>query len=127
MIGIGMAGTLLGLSGPSAADCPAPVIHLSRPTARPGQNLAIDSIGYRGCDDTGGGCLGALEPEESTEPYRNIDIELRRRGNVHGRLLATVDANPEGMFEIDVEIPKVRPGKYLITAEISRAPLQIRK
>ena len=129
LLAVMVSATLLSVTGPSSASCAAPSLELSGYLARPGDIVTVEGEGFsEGCDDTGeSGCFGggSLEP---SAPYKHIPIEVvSKRPPKEEIQLGMVDARPNGTFEIDIKVPELPPGRYLITAGRWGIPLQVRK
>lgn len=143
---------------PARASCAAPWLSIDGgpSTLKVGQTITIRAEGGWGdfpCNDTGGqgdsflGCGGEQEFEDDAtgEPAKNIEIRLygpvtprqERVLDARGRLpradeyvlLDTVDANKDGYFELEVQVPDVEPGRYVIDTPLAyddAYPLTIR-
>lgn len=126
--------------GPVRASCAAPWLSIDGGPSvlRVGQTITIRGEGGWGdfpCNDTGGGsmfgCSGdVFEDEVSGDPDQNIEIRLygpltarearifdarghRPRFNRY-TILETVDANADGYFKVELQVPDVEPGRYVI-------------
>ena len=87
------------------------------------------------CDDTGGGSMFGCSSDDpgdeaSGEPANDVEIRFygpltpkqerqltryaHRSDLTNYQVLETVDANADGYFETEVQIPEVEPGRYVI-------------
>ncbi len=130
---------------PVRADCAVPYLSIAgEPSSlRVGDTFTIrgeGGWGDFGCDDTGGGsifgCSGDRGDEEASgEPHQDIEIRLigplsprqERRVDRTGHhpndaarvVLSTVDADEDGYFEVELEVPDVEPGRYAIDTPLN--------
>jgi hypothetical protein len=125
--------------GPVQASCAAPYLTIpGEPQGlRVGEIFTVRSVGGWGdfgCDDTGGGSMFGCTDEDldeaTGEPDRDIEIRLvgpltlgqeRRYGRSRHQpesashvVLDIVDANEDGDFEVELEVPDIEPGRYAI-------------
>ncbi|TRW43778.1 hypothetical protein [Georgenia yuyongxinii] len=83
-----------------AAACEAPYVHAERTEVRPGESLRVTGTAFLDtCNDTG--TFGEPMPEDV--PLQQIEVLWRQGGDV--AVLGSVDAGPDGSFELPVTVP----------------------
>jgi len=92
---------LQGADGPHvAAVCVAPYVQAERMEVRPGESLRVTGTAFLDtCNDTG--TFGEPMPEDV--PLKRIEVLWRQGGEVV--VLGSVDAGPDGAFELPVTVP----------------------
>ncbi|MGQ0668205.1 MAG: hypothetical protein ACT4PO_00775 [Actinomycetota bacterium] len=89
-------------------------------SASPGETIVITGDGWRDdCSDTSSGPRGACAAEpEPDHPLSDIVIEIRRIGdpNTLLRLAEDVAADGEFQFRVEVIVPNLEPGEYVLMA-----------
>lgn len=125
---------------PVGASCAAPSLSIDGAPSilKVGQTITIRTEGGWGdfpCDDTGGGSMfgcSSDDPGDEVGGEPDQDIEIRFYGPLtpkqerqltryahrssldNYQVLGTVDSNADGYFEVEVQIPAVEPGRYVI-------------
>ncbi|MGH2825755.1 MAG: hypothetical protein ACRDKF_02155 [Actinomycetota bacterium] len=100
----------------SKAGCVGPEVEIDRRSARPGETILVTGrYWFDGCNDTGGSsCFGPAR-EETETPTEGIDIEIKRRGGSEWkRLVENVDADEDFRIRSQIEVPNLKPGRYVI-------------
>ena len=104
----------------ASAGCSAPIIFVDARSATPGETIVITGDGWRDdCSDTSIGPRGACAAEpEPDHPLSDIVIEIRRIGDLEGRRLLAEDVTADGEFQfrLEVTVPQLEPGKYVLLA-----------
>lgn len=103
----------------ASAGCSSPIIFVEATSAAPGETIVITGEGWRDdCSDTSVGPRGACAAEpEPDHPLSDIVIEIRRVGDLETLRLAE-DGAADGEFEfrLEVTVPQLEPGKYVLLA-----------
>ena len=102
-----------------ATDCPAPTISLPG-VITVGQRITITGDYWRGCGDPGGGCgFGG-----GGETFQEVSILLAPVGDFEefSRLWTRITESEghEGEFSVEVMVPDVPKGRYLVRADGDR-------
>ncbi len=104
----------------ASAGCSGPIIFVDATSAAPGETILITGEGWRDdCTDTSSGPRGACAAEpEPDHPLNAIVVEIRSIGDPDSQhvLAREVAANEEFEFRLEVVVPQLEPGKYVLLA-----------
>ena len=112
---------------PPAAACVAPHVSVEPAFARPGDEVTVRGAAMKhGCADAiSVDEHGNQTPNETESPITSIDVVLRT--GEFDIVLATVDADTNGEFEVTVVVPEGTPvGTNLVSTDVtSTEPAQL--
>lgn len=106
----------LWLSAAADASCAEPQIDIGRRfEVAPGDELVVTGRFWSDtCDDTGGSSMCSQDELDPSRPTQDIRLMLIPKGEGDRVFLAEVDADPNSAFRVEVVVPEVPPGRYVI-------------
>lgn len=111
-----LAAWIVPSSFAAATSCSSPTLGTRNNLVK--QKAVIEVTGYAWLDGTcegpdSRGC-GASDPPPPALPMEDIELSLRPIEGGPEIPLATTDANAEGDFSVEIELPRVPDGEYVL-------------